>query len=527
MSSDYTVYWQRHMSHDDFISLLERCFIEARTIRLCIDEELLEAYTQLTKLQASQVLKAFRKTVIHVVNFTSPPPNVSHFYELCETLGSIASIKHVIISYLAAEYNENVDQEYLCIVARCMRHCKKFEFCYYAGRKWDTGGEARVAELFHYLSIHPKLKTVKLCLEGIRVASALKCLVRRLHNSRMEELVLEAHDEEYLVDPDVASVLLTLLNRRINLQLSGFSFESQEGWQIFCAGIASSTVKKLSLSSFEIHSDMFASSLIQSGLPDLAIRSWQFDFAEHLPTFYINMSRSLPLMSLESLDLGSLIDEDGHEIFHMVNEDAMDNLVPGLFRAAVDCPSLVTFNLPPAIYTAAMDEALARWVRMKDSKLQNVTVNRIAPAFYHPPTCSPLLLTALTETCAVKNITWNTIDADYIEDWANTHFRGVVEGYGDDDSLSEENDGDLKSIETVLSLNHAGRGYMVVGAANRVACLKVLEKVKHNLDCLFFHLRENPTLCVSSNVVPTKKPIKKRSHWISEKDRPRKRQKTR
>lgn len=51
-----------------------------------------------------------------------------------------------------------------------------------------------------------------------------------------------------------------------------------------------------------------------------------------------------------------------------------------------------------------------------------------------------------------------------------------------------------KSIHLVCVLNRAGRIYLRNDPANRSAGVNVLEKVNDNLDCLFFHLRENPSL---------------------------------
>jgi hypothetical protein len=53
-----------------------------------------------------------------------------------------------------------------------------------------------------------------------------------------------------------------------------------------------------------------------------------------------------------------------------------------------------------------------------------------------------------------------------------------------------------KHIETFLTLNRAGRGYVKENAMDKIAGTQTLGAVSHNLDCLFYHLsRESPTLC--------------------------------
>ena len=51
----------------------------------------------------------------------------------------------------------------------------------------------------------------------------------------------------------------------------------------------------------------------------------------------------------------------------------------------------------------------------------------------------------------------------------------------------------------ITRLNRAGRRYLLEDAASRLKCISVLAKVKNDLNCLYFHLRENPIVCMSYN----------------------------
>lgn len=57
--------------------------------------------------------------------------------------------------------------------------------------------------------------------------------------------------------------------------------------------------------------------------------------------------------------------------------------------------------------------------------------------------------------------------------------------------------GGREPFKTVTSLNKAGRQYLSQDPTSNSKCIAVLAKVKHNLDCLYYHMRENPILCIS------------------------------
>jgi len=49
-------------------------------------------------------------------------------------------------------------------------------------------------------------------------------------------------------------------------------------------------------------------------------------------------------------------------------------------------------------------------------------------------------------------------------------------------------------IRAICRLNKAGRSYICKDANSKEKCIQVLDKVKDDLDCLYYHLRENPVL---------------------------------
>jgi hypothetical protein len=74
-----------------------------------------------------------------------------------------------------------------------------------------------------------------------------------------------------------------------------------------------------------------------------------------------------------------------------------------------------------------------------------------------------------------------------------------------------------QAIEMISRLNSAGRIYLTTDALDLRVSLQVLEKVNGYVNCLFFHLRENPSLILRSGDLPSSprckgnRPSRKRS----------------
>ena len=63
-----------------------------------------------------------------------------------------------------------------------------------------------------------------------------------------------------------------------------------------------------------------------------------------------------------------------------------------------------------------------------------------------------------------------------------------------------------KQFHMISSLNRAGRSYLASDGHNKHMGLNVLGSVSDNMDCLYYHLRENPVLCEREGAVDLKQP---------------------
>ena len=53
----------------------------------------------------------------------------------------------------------------------------------------------------------------------------------------------------------------------------------------------------------------------------------------------------------------------------------------------------------------------------------------------------------------------------------------------------------LHEYRALLRLNRAGRRYVRQDPTNHLECVNVLDAARDDLDCLYLHLRENPSIC--------------------------------
>ena len=143
------------------------------------------------------------------------------------------------------------------------------------------------------------------------------------------------------------------------------------------------------------------------------------------------------------------------------------------------CPSLLTLNLHALTYDMAMDAALAHYVA-HTSVLEELNV--VVPyAYRNARLTSPALIAAMRSNYTLKRV----------------HFRASA--YNED-----PRDADFKAeTETLTRLNRSGRVYMKSDAGNSRKALILLESASDSLDCIFFHLRENPLFCKRQHQQPS------------------------
>ena len=89
---------------------------------------------------------------------------------------------------------------------------------------------------------------------------------------------------------------------------------------------------------------------------------------------------------------------------------------------------------------------------------------------------------------------------DFCQEWCTLSEKDIKELQEDvqqNYSLKSIRVGYAHPFRAVNKLNTFGRSYLQEHATSNSKCIALLAKVKNELDCLYYHLRENPILCLT------------------------------
>jgi hypothetical protein len=146
------------------------------------------------------------------------------------------------------------------------------------------------------------------------------------------------------------------------------------------------------------------------------------------------------------------------------------------------CSRLKTLALELRTYTEQLDQALATCVSL-NSSLDKISMKCMNTKFLeeheriNTPLSFPAVLNALRSSCSVQCI-------EFEPDWL----------VRDDESMDPWDPDSVNALNFVLRLNRSGRSYIKSAPTNVRRACKVLAAVSDDLDCLNFHIRENPQI---------------------------------
>ena len=167
------------------------------------------------------------------------------------------------------------------------------------------------------------------------------------------------------------------------------------------------------------------------------------------------------LPRLESLDCG----------MWRIPDIAMEQVV----RGAARCSSLKMLRLESPRFTEPIYQAMVDCVRRADSKLHEIKIR-----------CSDNIHGWDVSDDLFKAMRTNyTIECVSVRRLTKVGVRSV---------LPEEQQ---KLIDALCRLNRQGRKYLATDASNKDKGVALLVSVSDDLNCLFYHMRENPILCLT------------------------------
>jgi hypothetical protein len=251
----------------------------------------------------------------------------------------------------------------------------------------------------------------------------------------------------------------------IEFQLDGCELTDPASHCHFCAGLSETKVQGVKLYCCKmIDAVAFARALTSSSLS--AFRYSRIEFVDHGGSiaFLATLTVGLPFMrNLEDLDV---------DLIKSVGDEPVD--CESFVRATASCPRLKRLVLSLRSYTATMDAALAYCLQTRTS-IENITIICLKTAADEPAHDCSLLVKAVKKSYTIQHIRLDSRrGSNLVDSW-------------DADMMA--------NISMICRLNRSGRAYMAGDSNNQREGFKVLGAVNEDLNCLYFHLRENPLLC--------------------------------
>ena len=252
--------------------------------------------------------------------------------------------------------------------------------------------------------------------------------------------------------------------------------------QAFCDRIASSAATGLNLDRCRVDFSSLAAALGKSRLPAIKVSTADYRYKDvyDISPFLSILAQALPRMPIEILDLGGMRDA------FLYARDYVCEGFTALLESAAECSTLQVLTLPPVSYSDRIDQAVDRCLASKAMRRLSISnISNPKPLFREvaPKHKAPKLWEALKLNYHIQDVRLG------VHDLPHHFFMSGNEYYNDvwDADL-------LANVEMVTRLNRAGRSYMALENKDRSMGHAVLAQVNDSLDCLFFHLQENPVL---------------------------------
>ncbi|GKY94575.1 hypothetical protein MPSEU_000423100 [Mayamaea pseudoterrestris] len=308
-------------------------------------------------------------------------------------------------------------------------------------------------------------------------------------------------DEGNILDMEDASALTQLItgSRICKLALDGLHILARDAFEAFCSGIEDMATESLSLTNMHVmDGKRFAEAISHSLVADLRVSFWpkardavlvddqRISFWPEAPPD-AELSRFLSALALNILAMNYIELLDIHEIYSNPYCSMNAEAVPLLIHSASKSLTLRRLMLPPipalGPYANVMDDALVCLFGSQISLLESISLTFFTRSG-KLQRAEPNFLCALK-----KNFTLRV----YVK------FQHLQNVFGDNEEEDKEKrlwgENVQQTVTMLRRLNRWGRNYMLRDANDYNRGFEMLEKAGNDLNCLFFHLRENPPLC--------------------------------
>jgi hypothetical protein len=285
------------------------------------------------------------------------------------------------------------------------------------------------------------------------------------------------------------------------IRFEGVAIIDERAIELFCRGIRSTTVERLELGRcFVSDGTALARAITESRIKSLSFRDLcsgsVSEYQRQLDNFVAALVAGLPAMArLEAIEL-ALADMffDSEQLDIEENEDGGANNVTSIIRAAGSCPYLkhLEVHLPtsrePVSYSLRELYAAVVECIQCSSSLENVKVIRVEQDI--PDDVTSAFVSVLQNNYTLKQFEVTPIGGSELSSkWTTIQRHGSI----------------------ICRLNEAGRSYEKQDPNNLQKGWQVLEQVLCDVDCIYLHLKNHPSLLSYTDIcLPVSSPGTKR-----------------
>jgi hypothetical protein len=441
-----------------------------RLFILRLDDLFWKNFCALTEDEAGHVLDGLKAAPITHVYFISvrlsnhgsnltAAEACAAFHRLCDALGAIRTI-----TTASMDVTDDVLSGQLGYAIRALTSINNASIRVYYN---DAVVNRSIASALEH---HPALCTFCLKYEAthvLRTYMAVLSAIPKLEEVALAICVVSASPQSLSFNETEALVEVLRIDRPLSIefQLDGCELTDPASHCHFCAGLSETKVQGVKLNCCEMFDAVsLARALTSSNLS--AFRSSHLEFVEHggSTDFLSTLTAGLPFMkNLEDLEV---------DLIESVGGEPVD--CESFVRATASCPRLKRLVLSLRSNSATKDAAIAYCRQTRTNIEDNTIKGSKTAADKHAHHCS-LLFEVVKKSYTIQLVRLVTSRGSNIVDLWDVDM--------------------MANTRMICRLNRSGRAYMAGDSNNQREGFKVLGAVNEDLNCLYFHLRENPLLC--------------------------------
>ena len=474
-----SVFWAKGDSLDEYVERL-RTF-NGTTLDVHIDQRFVNACAALNKVSSRRLMTALRESAITSVSlneegvvFPTTRRKTGHIRNLCRALGSNPATTTLALPVLAH------DLDLSSALIDSMTQITKlqlFDLVRHREEEEEEEAAEEIAtirpEFLVSLGHHASVVDIEVAVSPRFYAEMIPVIATfpRLANACFDGVYWASESEIPLSWAQSIGQLLMSAPSLSDVTLKRLPLLEDEIIHSIFNSIRESNVRCLEMHECYLSAlEQLAPALSIPHLQKLVLDRNMFDSSDDESVFWTTLGSGMTaFQDMETCQCGFT------KKFGPDTPERQEALATFLRRVSA-CPRLQTIDLAVNSFTANLDQALALCVNMCPL-LSTIHVNfsEFAP-IAREGYASPALLEATMTHCNVQ-VTFKTtrsmspVDAVSADPDTNTQFR------------------------MINRLNAAGRNYLVSDAGNKLRGVGVLDSVLDSLDCLYFHVRENPSLC--------------------------------